>query len=100
MYNCNKFVKHYYKMKKLLLIAIMSSAISGAFARKVKFSVDMKNQIILLNQLVTNYAIEQIYKEMIAYMKYTYDASTIAVPLSKPISDSNKKQSLEMRPFM
>lgn len=62
--------------------------------------VDIKHQIITLNQLVTNYAIEQIYKEMIAYMKYTYDASTIAVPLSKPISDSNKKQSLEMRPLM
>lgn len=36
-------------MKKLLLIALMSSAVSGAFARKVKFSVDMKNQTVSSN---------------------------------------------------
>jgi hypothetical protein len=36
-------------MKKLLLIALMSSAVSGAFARKVKFSVDMKNETVSAN---------------------------------------------------
>lgn len=36
-------------MKKLLLIALMSTAISGAFARKVKFSVDMTGQTVSAN---------------------------------------------------
>ena len=62
--------------------------------------VDIKHQIITLNQLVTVFAIEQIYKEMIAYIKYTRDASTMAVPISMPINTSNKNNTLEMRPLM
>jgi hypothetical protein len=62
--------------------------------------VDIKQQIITLNQLVTKFAIEQIYKEMISYIKYTQDASTMAVPLSMPINTSNKNTTLGMRPLM
>jgi hypothetical protein len=62
--------------------------------------VDIKQQIITLNQLVTKFAIEQIYKEMISYIKYTQDASTMAVPISMPINTSNKNTTLGMRPLM
>jgi len=62
--------------------------------------VDITQQIITLNQLVTKFAIEQIYKEMISYIKYTQDASTMAVPLSMPINTSNKNTTLGMRPLM
>jgi hypothetical protein len=62
--------------------------------------VDIKQQIITLNQLVAKFAIEQIYKEMISYIKYTQDASTMAVPLSMPINTSNKNTTLGMRPLM
>lgn len=62
--------------------------------------VDIKQQIITLNQLVTKFAIEQIYKEMLSYIKYTQDASTMAVPLSMPINTSNKNTTLGMRPLM
>jgi hypothetical protein len=62
--------------------------------------VDITQQIITLNQLVTKFAIEQIYKEMISYIKYTQDASTMAVPISMPINTSNKNTTLGMRPLM
>jgi len=62
--------------------------------------VDITQQIITLNQLVSKFAIEQIYKEMIAYIKYTHDASTMAVPISMPINTSNKNNTLEMRPLI
>ena len=62
--------------------------------------VDIKQQIITLNQFVAKFAIEQIYKEMISYIKYTQDASTMAVPISMPINTSNKNTTLGMRPLM
>lgn len=62
--------------------------------------VDITQQIITLNQFVTKFAIEQIYKEMISYIKYTQDASTMAVPIAMPINTSNKHNSLGMRPLI
>lgn len=62
--------------------------------------VDITQQIISLNQFVTKFAIEQIYKEMISYIKYTQDASTMAVPIAMPINTSNKHNSLGMRPLI
>ena len=47
---------------------------------------DIKYQIIKLNTLVTDYAIEQVYKEAVSYIKYKYDASTLAVPIATPVN--------------
>ena len=60
---------------------------------------DIKYQIINLNKLVTDYAIEQVYKEAITYIKYKYDASTLAVPISTPVNTSPKTNTLELQPF-
>ena len=61
--------------------------------------VDIKYQIEELNTLVTNYAIDQVYKEATGYMKYKYDASTLVVPMSTGVNTSNKGKTLELRPF-
>ena len=61
--------------------------------------VDIKFQIQQLNTLVTDYAIDQVYKEAIGYMKYKYDASTIVVPMNTGYNTSNKGKTLELRPF-
>ena len=61
--------------------------------------IDLKYQIIKLNKLVTEFAIEQIYKEAISYIKYKYDASTISVPISTPVNTSPKTNTLELQPF-
>lgn len=61
--------------------------------------VDIKFQVEQLNNLVTNYAITQVYKEAIGYMKYKYDASTLVIPISTGVNTSNKGKTLELRPF-
>jgi len=60
---------------------------------------DIKYQIIALNKLVTDFAIEQVYKEAVAYIKYKYDASTLSVPISSPVNTSPKTNTLELQPF-
>jgi len=60
---------------------------------------DIKNQIITLNNLVTDFAIEQVYKEAVSYIKYKIDASTMAVPISTPVNTSPKTNTLELQPF-
>ena len=60
---------------------------------------DIPGQIQALNDLVLNYAVNQVYGEAEGYMKYKRDASTLVVPLSLPIlSYSNDKQ-LELKPW-
>ena len=60
---------------------------------------DIKNQITQLNKLVVKFCVEQIYKAAIGYIKYKYDASTLAVPISTPVNTSPKTNTLELQPF-
>ena len=60
---------------------------------------DIKYQIITLNKLVTDFAIDQIYKEAVSYLKYKYDASTLSVPIATPVNTSPKTNTLELQPF-
>ena len=61
--------------------------------------VDIKYQVIELNNFVTKYAVEQIYNEAIGYMNYKRDASTLVVPMNIGTNTSNKGNTLELRPF-
>lgn len=61
---------------------------------------DLKYQISTLNDLVTEYAIKQIYSEAISYIKYKYDASTMYVPINLATNTSSKGNTLELRPFV
>ena len=60
---------------------------------------DIKKQIIELNKIVVNFSVEQIYKAAIGYIKYKYDASTLAVPIATPVNTSPKTNTLELQPF-
>jgi hypothetical protein len=53
----------------------------------------IKEQITDLNKLVLDYAIPQVYNEVVGYMKYKYDVSHMYEPISHPVmSKTNNKQ--------
>jgi len=60
---------------------------------------DIKYQIIALNKLVTDFSIDQVYKSAVSYMKFKYDVSHLAVPISRPVSTSPQTNTLELQPF-
>jgi len=62
--------------------------------------VDIKYQIEQLNNLVTSYAINQVYKEAVGYMKYKRDASTLAIPIMTGTNTSSKGNTLELQRFV
>jgi hypothetical protein len=47
---------------------------------------NVTKQIEDLNHIVINYCVPRIYSEVKGYVKYKEDASTLAVPLDKPMS--------------
>ena len=47
-------------------------------------------QIEELNKMVLDYCIFHVYSEAKGYMKYLYDASTLVVPMSTPIVETQK----------
>jgi hypothetical protein len=56
------------------------------FLQNVKHGKNVTSEIIVLNKLVCDYAIPQIYGEADGYMKYKRDVSTMAKPMQRPIS--------------
>ena len=61
---------------------------------------NITEQISMLNSLVLEYAIKQIYNEAISYLKYIHDASTMATIPNHPINSSGKGNTLELKPFV
>ena len=61
---------------------------------------NIKEQIISLNKLVLSYAVEQIYKEAVSYLKYKRDASNMYVLLSHPTNSSTRGKTLEIERFV
>ena len=55
-------------------------------------------QIEELNKIVLDYCIQNVYSEAQGYMKYLYDVSTLAVPLSTPIVESQKDKNNYLMP--
>jgi len=47
-------------------------------------------QIGEMNKIVLDYCVFHVYSEAQGYMKYLYDVSTLAVPLSTPIVETQK----------
>ena len=66
----------------------------------LSYSANMPNnipeQIKALNDLVLDYCINQVYGEAQGYMKYLYDASTLVVPIDRPVF-SNTNKTLEFK---
>lgn len=51
---------------------------------------NIQAQIEALNKMVLDYCIFNVYSEAQSYMKYLVDVSTLAVPLSMPIVETQK----------
>jgi len=52
---------------------------------------NIKNQIQTLNDMVLDYCIPKVYSELISYLKYKEDISTLATPMDNPIHISVDK---------
>lgn len=52
---------------------------------------NITGQIEALNQMVLDYCIPKIYSEVMGYMKYKSDISSLAMPMEHPIKLSNDK---------
>jgi hypothetical protein len=59
---------------------------------------DIREQIIELNNFVTDYAIPRVYNEAVGYIKYKNQVSVLATPIDLPKS-SYHSNTLEMKPF-
>ena len=60
---------------------------------------NITKQIISLNNLVIDYATNQISGEVGGYMKYKNDISTLAMPMNRPIYANKNTNTLELRPW-
>lgn len=59
---------------------------------------NIPGQIEQLNNIVLDYCIHHVYSEAQSYMKYLRDVSTLAVPLSAPIVESQKDKNNYLMP--
>jgi len=56
-------------------------------------------QIEALNQIVTDYCVKQIYGEAQGYLTYLHDASTLVVPIQRPVMSNTTNKTLELKNF-
>ena len=67
----------------------------------LNLEINIREQIKDLNSLVESYAIEQIYKEAISYLKYKRDASNMYTLLALPTNSSVRGgKTLELQKFV
>ncbi len=59
---------------------------------------NIPEQINGLNNLVLEYSIPKLFSEATAYLKYKHDASTLVVPLSRPVLAYSNDKTLELKP--
>jgi hypothetical protein len=60
---------------------------------------NIKEQIKTLNTLVIAYSVPRVYTELLTYLKYKVDASTLVVPLENP-AYYHKDTTVEMNRFI
>lgn len=58
---------------------------------------NLTQQINALNKMVLEYAIPQVYGEAEGYMKYRLDASTLAMPMERPVMSKPNDKQLEFK---
>ena len=61
---------------------------------------NITEQIRRLNTLVLEYAVPNVYKEIIGYNKYLEDQSSLAIPLELPQNNDRDYKELEFKQFM
>ncbi len=60
---------------------------------------NIREQIMTLNSMVISYSVPIIYTELLSYLKYKVDASTLIMPLDKP-AYYHKDTTVEMNRFI
>ena len=55
---------------------------------------NITQQITVLNNLLLEYSIRQVYREAEGYMKFQHDVSTMHVPIAHPVMSSIKNKQL------
>jgi hypothetical protein len=58
---------------------------------------NITQQVEELNKLVLEYCIQQVYSEAQGYITYVNDASTLVVPIERPVMTSNNDRQLELK---
>jgi len=66
----------------------------------LNLETNIREQIRDLNALVESYAIDQVYKEAISYLKYKRDASNMYALLALPSNSSTRGKTLELQRFV
>lgn len=61
---------------------------------------DIKNQVMILNNIVLDYAVPSVYNEAIGYMKYTQDQSTLVLPMDRPLNIDRQFKQLELKAWL
>ena len=59
---------------------------------------NIRGQIEDLNKVVLDFCVPQVYSELVSYMKYKKDISTLPVPMDNPTYFSNDK-TMELNNF-
>jgi hypothetical protein len=60
---------------------------------------DIPKQINVLNELVIKYCVPNVYSELMSYVKYLKDISTLPVPIDFPEYNVCNDKTLELKPF-
>jgi len=72
---------------------ILNSIMTGIYLQYALNKPDnIKQQVEDLNKIVINYCVPKIFGEVKGYMQYKFDASTLVVPLTNPMSTYNSKE--------
>ena len=66
----------------------------------INLETNIREQIRDLNALVESYAIDQVYKEAISYLKYKRDASNMYALLALPSNSSTRGKTLDLQRFV
>ena len=61
---------------------------------------DVTGQIKRLNDLVLDYAVNNVYNESVAYVNYIKDQSSLVTPMERPLQNDRDYKQLEHKAFM
>jgi len=72
---------------------VLNSIMTGIYLQyALNKNENIKQQIEDLNKMVIQYCVPKVFGEVKGYMQYKFDASTLIVPLTNPISTYNSKE--------
>ena len=72
---------------------VLNSIMTGIYLQyALNIPNNIKKQIEDLNKMVIDYCVPKVFGEVKGYMQYKFDASTLVVPIMKPVSTYTSKE--------